>query len=331
MSAPNMVLITGASGFVGSHILDELQARGMATRLLLRTASRTEFIDSHLQNVELRFGALDKPETLRKSLEGISHIIHCAGCTKALRATDYYEANQAGTRHLVEAINRPGGTIRRLVHISSLAAAHPADAQAPAREDDPPAPVSEYGRSKLAAEREVRVSCSAEFTILRPSAVYGPRDRDFLLLFKTVRSRLVPSFGGGRQPLNLAYVKDLARVAVDCLTHGVAAAQTYNVASKELVTAAGLAGEIARQMSVRPLYLPVPAAALWSACLVQDVFSRITRRPHILSRDKYSELRAPGWVCDTNRLRNELGQSGFTPLRDGIAETLEWYRKNKWL
>ena len=224
--------------------------------------------------------------------------------------------------------------------------------------------MSEYGRSKLAAEREVRVSCSAEFTILRPSAVYGPRDRDFLLLFKTVRSRLVPSFGGGRQPLNLAYVKDLARVAVDCLTHGVAAAQTYNVASNELVTAAGLAGEIARQMSVRPLYLPVPAAALWSACLVQDVFSRITRRPHILSRDKYSELRAPGWVCDTNRLRNEFGcgvrgqtgragagggfvgttssstpggehatgdLSSFTPLRDGIAETLEWYRKNKWL
>lgn len=167
--------------------------------------------------------------------------------------------------------------------------------------------------------------------ILRPSAVYGPRDTDFLMLFKALQRHAFPSFGGGRQAISLVHVRDLAAAAVACLTHPAAAGRTYNVASPEALTVRELAEEIARQMNVWTLPLPLPVSFLWPACLAQEALSHLTGRPSILSRQKYGELRAPGWVCDTTRLRDELGFVATTALRTGIAETLEWYRREHWL
>jgi dihydroflavonol-4-reductase len=132
-------------------------------------------------------GSLSDPQSLDAALRDVTHVIHCAGCTKALRNSEFYEVNQAGTRNVVEAVNRQQGRIQRLVHLSSLAAGGPASPDQPAREDDLPHPVSEYGRSKLAGEREVQDACKTEYVILRPPAVYGPRDEAFLPLFKAVK------------------------------------------------------------------------------------------------------------------------------------------------
>ncbi|MEK7686258.1 MAG: NAD(P)-dependent oxidoreductase [Verrucomicrobiota bacterium] len=325
------VLLTGATGFVGSHILDRLRAQGIATAVLLRPTSSKAFIAEHLPQVSVRFGSITDPESIHAALQDATHVIHCAGCTKAVRVSEFYAVNHQGTRHLVAAIQRQGNRIQRLVHISSLAASRPARADAPAREEDPPSPVSEYSQSKLAGECEVKEGCRTEFVILRPSAVYGPRDTDFLLLFKALQRHVFPSFGGGRQAISLVHAKDLAAAAVACLTHPAAAGRTYNVASPEALTVRELAGEIARQMKVWTLPLPLPLSFLWPACLAQEALSRLTGRPSILSCQKYGELRAPGWVCDTARLRDELGFVAATALRSGIAETLDWYRREQWL
>ena len=322
------ILLTGASGFVGSHILDSLRARRLDTVILLRPASDKRFITAHLPNIEVRSGSIDNPVSLEKAMTGVTHVIHCAGATKARHNAEFYQVNQIGTRNVVSAANAQ--RIKRLIHISSLAAAGPALPENPAREDDVPQPVSEYGRSKLGGEIEVRQHARSEFVILRPPAIYGPRDLEFLKLFKAVKSHLLPKTGA-RQALSLAFVKDLAEVTASLVDHPAAAGKTWFVAARETVTATTMAEEIAAQMNNWTVSLPVPTLLLWPVCLVQQTVACLAGRASVLSLQKYAELRAPGWVCDPSRLEDETGQTCPTTLRTGIAETLAWYREHQWL
>jgi nucleoside-diphosphate-sugar epimerase len=324
------VLLTGASGFVGSHILDSLRARGIATTVLLRPASNRRFIEAHLPQLAVCTGSINDPQSLSVALRDVTHVIHCAGCTKALRLPEFNEVNHIGTRNVVEAINQQPGQVQRLVHISSLAAGGPATPDRPAREDDPPHPVSEYGRSKLAGEQEVR-RCQSDYVILRPPAVYGPRDDAFLPLFKAAKAHILPRMGNRSLALSLVFIRDLVEAAVGCLTPSAAAGKTFYVASPEITDAHALADEIALQMGTWTMKIPLPRAALWPVCLLQEAISRLTGKPNILSRQKYTELSAPGWVCDPARLRQELRIECATKLQVGLAETLEWYRQHGWL
>jgi nucleoside-diphosphate-sugar epimerase len=325
------VLLTGANGFVGSQILEALRANHIGTRLFLRPGCNTRLILPYLNQVEVQSGTLTDPAALRQVLAGVTHVIHCAGATRALRSADFYTANQQGTKRLVTAINDAGVQIQRLVHVSSFAAVGPALPARPAREDDPPRPVSEYGRSKLAGEQEVKDRCRAEFVILRPPAVYGPGDTAFLKLFQAIQGHVAPHFGGGHKAISLAFVQDLARIVVNCLTHPAVVGKIYHVASQEVVTIGELTRQIAAGMNVWTIRLPLPAVALAPLCLAGDLVARLTKRPGTLSRDKYEELRAPGWVGDTSRIRADLGGLAMTPLAAGIAETIAWYRRQGWL
>jgi nucleoside-diphosphate-sugar epimerase len=167
--------------------------------------------------------------------------------------------------------------------------------------------------------------------ILRPSAVYGPRDTAFLPLFKAVRGHVLPLIGGGRMALSFVFVKDLAEAVAASLTAPAASRKTFLVASPEISTSRLLGEEIASQMKSWTLPLPLPTAALWPLCALQDVASRLTGKANVLSRQKYPELRAAGWVCDSRRLRQELNFVCGTGLARGIAETLAWYRGEGWL
>lgn len=324
------VLLTGASGFVGSHILDSLRARGVATAVLLRPTSDRHFIKAHLPAVEVRPGTITEPDGLRSAMADATHVIHCAGCTRVSRVSEFYETNHLGTRNVVEAVNSLGTQVKRLVHISSLAAAGPATPARPAHETDTPHPVSEYGKSKLAGELAVRHDCRVPFTILRPPAVYGPRDSGFLPMFKAIRNHVLPR-PSSRQALSLVYVRDLADAVATCLDNNRAAGKTYFVASDEITTGRQMADEIASQTGGWTLPCPLPVAVLWPLCLAQEIASRVTGKPSLLNLQKFAELRAPGWVCDASLLQQDLGYRCGTTLRQGIAATLEWYRREKWL
>jgi nucleoside-diphosphate-sugar epimerase len=315
---------------VGSHVLDSLRARGLPTVLLLRSASHRRWLEHHLAEVEVRPGSIGEPGSLREALTGVTDVIHCAGCIKATRISEFFSVNQIGTRNLVEAVNANPRSVRRLVHLSSLAAAGPATADRPAREDCPPNPVSDYGRSKLAAEAEVRDHCRAEFVILRPPAVYGPRDTAFLPMFKAVRRHFLPR-PNPRQTLSLVYVKDLAEAVVSGLIHPAAAGKTYFVASRETVTAAGMAREIADQMRRWTIPCPLPTVLLSALCAGGEALGRLTGKARLLSWQKLAEVRAPGWVCDPTLLERELGYRCSTGLKAGIGETLAWYGREGWL
>ncbi|MCX6903702.1 MAG: NAD-dependent epimerase/dehydratase family protein, partial [Verrucomicrobia bacterium] len=271
------------------------------------------------------------PASLDEALRDVTHVLHCAGAVKALRTSGFYEVNQAGTGQLVAKVNQRLGQIQRMVHISSLAAAGPSLPHQPVREEDLPHPVSDYGRSKLAGEREVTEGCKAPFVVLRPPAVYGPRDREFLRLFQIIQKHLLPRLGGGRQLLSLVFVQDLAEAALAVLTHPKAEGRTFFVASPEIVTARALAEAIATQMGRWTVPLPLPLSILWPVCAWQELRTRLTGQPSVLGWQKLAELRAPAWVCDPSRLRQELGVECTTRLQPGLVATLEWYRQQGWL
>src|SRR5262249_35040199 len=176
--------------------------------------------------------------------------------------SEFFEVNQIGTRNVVAAVNAHRTEVRRLLHISSLAASGPATAATPATEQDPPSPVSAYGKSKLAGELEVRNECKTDYTIIRPPAVYGPRDEGFLSIFKAIKAHLLPR-PSPRQAFSLVYAKDLAEAVVNCLEAPKAAGKVYFVAGREIVTGRIVAEEIAAQMKRWTIPCPLPSAVLW--------------------------------------------------------------------
>jgi len=321
------ILLTGANGFVGSHILDSLRRRGLPVRLLLRPTSDSRFIEPQLPTVERCVGSWSDPQVLRTALEGVTHVVHCAGLTRARRSSEFHAVNCGLTQALVTAVNERPQQVQRFLQISSLAASHPAPRHAPAREEDPSEPVSEYGKSKLAAEQAVLERCRVPFTILRPPAVYGPRDNAFLFFFQLAKARLVPKFLGGVQHLSMVLAQDLAEAAATCLSHPKAEGRIYFVASPDVLTPTEFGREVARQMELSTLVFPFPVPLLWPICVLSEGLARLTGHAAMLNRQKYAELSASGWVCDSTRLRQETGFVASTPLREGIAQTLAWYRQ----
>lgn len=325
------VLLTGASGFVGSRILARLVAEGIPTVILLRSGSPRELIQAEADRVEVRFGTMTDRSGLEAAMDGVSHVVHCAGKTKALRLSEFEAVNVEGVRNLVEAIGAKRGGIQRLVHMSSLAACGPAVTSAPAREHDPPRPVSAYGRSKLAGEELIRHRPDLDAVILRPGGVYGPGDRDFLQLFLAVKRGVCPVFNGGRQVLNLVYAEDLAWVAVQCLMVDSVPGGLYHVAHARVVTALELTQQVAAVMERRPWLVGLPAGVLMPLSWIGEGWGRLRGRPGILGTDRRRELMAEGWVCDTTRLRETAGLECPTDLEAGLRSTWVWYREMGWL
>lgn len=313
---------------MGSHVLESLQQHDIATAVLLRDPNQTRSIQNRFPAIEFRHGSIEQPGSLANVLEGITHVIHCAGRTKAVRVSEFYETNHLGTRHLLEVVNQ--SRVQRFVHISSLAVTGPATVEQPAREEQPAHPVSDYGKSKLAAELEVRERCHADFTIIRPPAVYGPRDTGFLSMFKAIRRHILPS-PARTQCLSIVYARDLAEGIVKCLTAPVASGKIYFVASPETVTARRIAEEIAGLMKTWTVPLPLPAALLYVVCLWQQLLSRVTNRASLLNLQKYTELTAPGWVCSPAKFLAETGYACSTGLGEGLRQTLEWYQREHWV
>jgi nucleoside-diphosphate-sugar epimerase len=325
------ILLTGANGFVGSHVLDRLTTAGHDVAIMIRRTSNTGFIEPHLARVDVRYGSLDEPGTLDRAVSGVSCVIHCAAVTKALRRRDYFAANAEGTLNLVEACNRAQPGPDRFIHVSSLAVSGPGTPARPAREDAPPHPVSAYGQSKALAEGHVRDRCRAAYTILRPAAVYGPRDSDFFLAFKTVAGGLAPLLGGGRQALSLAYVADVAEAIVLAAEGRAQSGGIHHVAHGRPTTQRGLLAAIGRALGREPLMFPVPGFMLYPACALRGVWARIVGSPSIMNLSKIPEYRAPGWVCTTESAHEALGFEAATSLEEGVRLTAEWYRSEGWL
>ncbi len=325
------VLVTGATGFVGRHVADELARAGRRVRCLARpTADASEL---ERAGHEIVRGEMLDQASLDAAVRGADSVVHVAGLISARSFTEMRRVNVEGVARIAAACARSAARPRRFVLISSLAAAGPSRAGAPVREDDPPRPVSRYGLSKLLGERAAARSLPREtaLTVVRPPAVYGPFDRGIHGFFDAAARGVLLRIGTTQRRVSIVRGEDLAvgiRLALDA---DVAAGRTYFVADPAPYAVDDLIARIAAAVGRRTISVRVPDALLRVAgAVAEEVARRRGRRP-LFSRDKAAEFLAPGWVCDPGRAMRELGWRPSRPIDESLRETARWYRERGWI
>jgi nucleoside-diphosphate-sugar epimerase len=325
-----VILVTGGTGFIGSHLLDRLADAGEPVRALVRpkagrptTAPRKTALP---RGVEAVSGDLATGEGLAEAARGADTIIHIAGVLKALTPDDYYRGNTRATENLARVAAR--GT--RFVYVSSLSVCGPSPADGSVNEDSETRPVTHYGKSKLEAERIVR-SLLPQAVIVRPPVVYGPRDTGVFPFLKSISRGVELQIAGGERWFSAIYVRDLVDGILAASNSPQAIGRTYFLSHAEPVNWTHLGDAAARLVSRRRLVLRVPVSAAYGIGYLAELWSALTRKPGMVSREKINEATCPRWVCDSRRAAAELGFEAKTSLDAGLAETLAWYKEAGWV
>ncbi len=321
-------LVTGANGFIGSHLAEELLRRGVSVRALVRRSADLRFVPPGAERV---VGDVTDPLSLPPAVAGVDVVYHVAGLIASFRRQAFAEVNAGGTRGLVLACRKAAPGLRRFVLVSSLAAAGPSRSGRPVREDDPPRPVSEYGRSKLLAERlAFDAAAGLPVTVVRPPVVYGPRDRGMLEFFRMAAAGFAPVFRPEKY-YSLIHCADLVRGIADAGAAEGAAGRVYHLAEGKAWSAGALLGEIASAVGGRVRRVPVPEPLLRFLGPAAD---RVVLDLGLRGRpvaDKVHEILPRFWIADTRRAAADLGFAACRPLSEGIRETAEFYRAAGWI
>ena len=323
------VAVTGGTGFIGAHLVAALAARGNRVRCLLRPASDRSRLAAEVEPVVAE--DLGDRVALERLVRGCDAVVHLAGLTRSWTPRELYRVNRDGTAALCAALARVQPAVQQVVLVSSQAAVGPSGRRRPRCEGDVPAPVTAYGRSKLAAERIRLRHPELPITVIRPPTVYGPGDRDIFAYFGLVRAGVRPELvPAGR--LSMVYVGNLVDALLLALERPQRGGQrVYHVADRGVVTMSEVARWIAAAYGRPTWRVPVPQAALAVAGLPLAAAGRLLRRDLLLSRDKLREIAQPAWVLATRRIQDELGYQPRVSTRDGCGHTARWYLDHGWL
>ncbi len=324
------VLVTGGTGFIGSHLVERLVAAGARVRCLVRRKSSLAYLP--VDKIELVYGELATGEGLAQAVEGVQTIYHLAGVTKSTAVERFYTGNVRATENLLAAIEATPTKPERLVHVSTLAAVGPSDSNVPLTEDAEPHPLTHYGRTKLEAERVVRGSSfSSRTVIVRPPVVYGPRDTDVYLVFRSACRGVALRIGREESYFTYIFVDDLVEMLMAAADAQAAAGRTYFAGNPEPASWGQFNTAVAKLAGRKIHTVSVPPALAFTLAFLSEVNSRLRGKESILSREKVREARCHYWVANTSRAERELDFQTRTSLDDGIAKTLTWYKNAGWV
>ena len=316
------ILITGASGFIGSFLVEEALNRNWKVWAGIRQSSSKEYLrDERISFIDLFYP--DK-EKLKQQIENHTnsfgkwdYIIHNAGVTKCLHSEDFEKINYRFTRNLIEALKETGAIPDKFIMMSSLSAAPPTDTL--------------YGKSKRKAEEFLESQPDFPYIILRPTGVYGPRDKDYFLMLKSIKNGLELTAGYEPQLLTFIYVKDLVKAAFlaveSAFTHKIYTVSDGNTYSDETYT------QLAKKAlgKKRVLKLRIPLALLKTVSILAESISNISKQPSTLNRDKYKIMKRRDWTCDISPLKQDLSFQAGYDLERGMEECVTWYASHGWL
>lgn len=336
--AKKKILVTGASGFIGSFIVEQGIALGYEVWAGMRASSSKQF----LKNKEIRFIELNlnNKDTLQQQIKDFKaehgtwdYVVHAAGATKCIDKKDFLRINCEGTKNLVQALKSNSAAPQKFIYLSSLSV------YGPAREEEPHTPILEsdlaipntaYGHSKLMAEKQIK-ECGIPYIILRPTGVYGPRERDYYQMAVSIKNHVDFAVGYRKQTITFIYVKDLVKAIFLAIEKDIAN-RCYFVSEPCGYSSRSFSDYIQKSMGVkRVLHITAPIWVLKVISAVAETISRYTKKPATLNSDKYNIMKQRNWLCDTTPIEKELGFTIDYSLERGTEETMQWYKQEKWL
>ena len=329
------ILITGASGFIGSFIVEEALKQGFETWAAVRKSSSKEYLqDERIHFIELNLSSKTQLiEQLRP--HQFDYVVHAAGVTKCLNKADFRRINTEGTKNLVDALLDLQMPLKRFVFLSSLSVFGAIKEQLPydeIREDDTPKPNTEYGRSKLEAERYIdSIGSRLPYIILRPTGVYGPREKDYFMMAKSIKQHIDFAVGYQRQDITFVYVTDVVQAVFLALEKGETG-RKYFLSDGQVYQSTTFSDLIHEELG-RPWWLRI-TAPVWVLRVVTffgEYIGHMTGKVTALNNDKYNILRQRNWRCDIEPARRELGFEPKVQLKEGVKTTIQWYKDHKWL
>jgi nucleoside-diphosphate-sugar epimerase len=324
------VLVTGGTGFIGSHLVERLLARGEDVRCVAKDRLNVVMLDS--PNVEVILGDLNNGLGWDRILDGVERVYHLAGVTKAARASEYYEGNCLATKRLLESCLRFGRNIKRFLYVSSQAAVGPSPDADPVTECSPYHPVTHYGKSKMMAELEVlKVHDRLPITIIRPSAVYGPRERDWLEYFKYIKQGIQPLMGFGKKLLSLIHSDDLVNGIVAAAESPRAEGEIYFLGSEATYSTEDIGDAVARVLNRRTLRVRIPHVLVRAVGMLSGALARLSGRAALFNYQKAIDSLQSSWVCSVEKAKSHFEFRQCVPLEDGLLRTCRWYQEHGWL
>ena len=336
------ILVTGATGFIGSFIVEEALNKGMEVWAAVRKTSSLEYLrDSRIHRIELNLSSEDDLKNQLKD-HPFDYVVHAAGVTKCIHQEDFYRINTEGTKNLVNAIRTLMMPLKRFVYLSSLSIFGPIREQQPYQEiteADTPQPNTAYGKSKLLAEQfldSINESLKADeepfpYVILRPTGVYGPREKDYFLMAKSIKGHSDFSVGYKQQDITFVYVQDVVQAVFLAIDYGKTGRKYF--LSDGQVYQSSTFSNLIHQALGRPWWIRIKAP-IWILRVVTffgEHIGRMTGKITALNNDKYHILKQRNWRCDIQPAIDELGYHPEYPLELGVPLTIRWYKENKWL
>jgi nucleoside-diphosphate-sugar epimerase len=323
-------LITGGTGFIGSHLAEHLVGKGHTVRCLVRRTSDTRWLRD--MPVEYVHGDLFDENALKDAVTGVDYVYHSAGVTKAKTPEEYFRGNTTGTRNLLQAVLQHAPGVKRFVQISSQTAVGPSPTRSPITESADPHPITTYGKSKWKAEREcVAMMSRFPITIVRPPAVFGQRDKDVFEFFNTMSKGLQPMVGFNEKYVSLIHVTDLVRGFVMAAESDRSAGQIYFISSKDVYDWKEV-GDVTRSiLGRRALRLRIPEFGVYVIATFAEFFSLFSSKPALINFEKARDMVQDYWTCDSSKAKRDFGYEQEISLEEGIRLTVGWYKSNGWL
>jgi dihydroflavonol-4-reductase len=330
MNNKQTAVVTGANGFVGSHLVDLLLENNYSVRCITRKSSNLKWLkDKDVQIFDS--GLLDK-DGLRKAFLGADYIYHVAGVVKSKKPEGYFQGNVDTTRVLLETAVEFKDSIKKFLIVSSQTAAGPSYNGKVITEDDPCNPITTYGRSKLAEEELAKSFMNLlPITICRAPAVFGDRDTEIFIFFQTFSKGLMTTIGFDKKLISLIYVKDLVKGFMLAAESDKSAGQTYFISSEKYYTWDEVGSVTSRVLDKRPFKVKVPHTIVYVIAAIAQFISMFSTKPATLNLEKARDLTRAAWICDTGKAIRELNYHQSFSLEEGIKRTIEWYKSQNWL
>ncbi|MGD0339173.1 MAG: NAD-dependent epimerase/dehydratase family protein [Bacteroidota bacterium] len=322
--------VTGGTGFIGSHLVEMLLSKGYRVKCLIRKTSSLEWLKN--LPVEYVYGDLFTSDALQTAVREVEYVYHLAGVVAAKNRDGYFRGNQEGTRNILEAVLTSNPGLKKFIFVSSLTAVGPSLGDDPVTEGTVPHPITAYGESKLAAEREVMDRWSTiPAVIIRAPAVYGPRDIGILTFFQTINKGLEPLIGFHEKKASLVHSTDLVNGIILAAENEKAVRTSYFIGSERGYTWSELGALTSRLLNKKTIKIKIPHWIIFAIAGISGAVGNLGKRPPIFNFEKGKDITRPNWTCSIEKAKRELGYKPTITVEQGFWETIKWYKQQGWL